>query len=136
MSRKILLGILVVLILGIGSMFVTAVAKNKGPLNFVSSIHVDDKKEVAEETQESVKLAPLAKITVDDAKAIALRSVDTNKVGAITDVQIENENGNVVYAVEFTKDNVETDVKIDAGDGKVLLIEDDLNEVEKDNLED
>ena len=130
--EKVILGVFLVLVLGVGSVLVTAFATNKNIPNFASSILVDDKEELSEK-QESAQLGALAKITEEDAKGIAISAVDIGTVGGITDVELENENGNVVYAVEFTKNGVETDVKIDAGNGKVLAIESDLNEADDDN---
>jgi uncharacterized membrane protein YkoI len=130
--EKAILGVLLVLVLGIGSILVTAVATNKNPMELISSIRVADSGDDSEvsEAEESAQLAPLAKITAEQAKTIAISAVDTKIVGEVTDVQLENENGNVIYAVEFTKDNIETDVKIDAGNGKVLLVENDNNEAD------
>ena len=129
--NKTILSILLLLVVGVGSLFVTALATNKSPLSLISSIQVDDRKEVSE-TEETAQLAPLAKISTTDATLIALRAVNIKEVGEITNVQLENEEGNVVYAVEFTKNGIETDVKIDAGNGKVLLIEDDSSEADQD----
>ncbi len=129
--NKTILSILLLLVVGVGSLFVTALATNKSPLSLISSIQVDDRKEVSE-TEETAQLAPLAKISTTDATLIALRAVNIKEVGEITNVQLENEDGNVVYAVEFTKNGIETDVKIDAGNGKVLLIEDDSSEADQD----
>lgn len=126
---KVTLGFLIVVLLGISTFLVTALATDNNPIDFISSIRVAEDSELSE-AEESVQLAPLAKITEDEAKAIALGAVDINTVGEVTDVEIENENGNVVYTVEFTKNGIETDVKIDAGNGKVLLIEDDNNEAD------
>ena len=134
-NEKIILGVLIVALLGIGGVFATAAVTHKNPVDFVSSIKVADDNEVsdAQEAQESAQLQNLAKISADDARAIALGAVDINVVGEITDVELENEDGNVVYAVEFTKNGIETDVKIDAGNGKILLIESDLDEVGEDD---
>jgi len=71
-------------------------------------------------------------ISEEEAIAIAYDAVDVSLVGKMTDIEIEREGGQVVYAVEFTKGGVETDVKIVAATGAVLLIESDLDEVEKD----
>ena len=131
-TEKVILGVFLVLILGIGSVLVTALATNKNPLKLASSIQADDSKEVSE-AQESASLAKAAKITEDDAKKIATGAVDKNAVGEITQVELENEDGNVLYSVEFTKDGIETDVKIDAGNGKVLATESDLNEANWEN---
>jgi uncharacterized membrane protein YkoI len=137
--EKVILGLLMVFVLGVGSVLVSAAVTNKSPMEFISSIRVadtgDDGALEVSEAEESAQLAPLAEITAEQAKAIALSAVDTNKVGEVTDVALENEDGNVVYAVEFAKAGVETDVKIDAGNGKVLLIEDDLTEADQDGPE-
>jgi uncharacterized membrane protein YkoI len=130
-TEKAILGVLVVLALGIGSVLVAA----HNPFGFTSSIQTDDANEVddALESEESAKLAPLAKITSEEAVGIARGAVDQTQVGEMTDVELENEDGNVVYAVEFTKEGFETDVKIDAGNGHILLIEDDSTELDSDD---
>lgn len=138
--EKAIFGLLMVFVLGIGSVLVTAAVTNKNPMDFISSIRVadsgDDNTPEVSEAEESEQLAPLAKITAEQAKVIALSAVNTNDVGEVTDVKIENVDGNVVYAVEFTKAGVETDVKIDAGNGKVLKIENDNDESDvEDSLE-
>jgi len=133
--EKAIFGVLMVLVLGIGSVFVTAVATNTNPMNWVSSIRVadsgDDNAPEVSEAEESVQLATLnGLITPEEAQAYAIKAVEGKNVGQLTDVALENENGNVVYAVEFSNNGVETDVKIDAGNGKVLLVEDDNNEAD------
>ena len=138
--EKAIFGLLMVFVLGIGSVLVTAAVTNKNPMDFISSIRVadsgDDNTPEVSEAEESEQLAPLAKITAEQAKVIALSAVNTNDVGEVTDVKIENVDGNVVYAVEFTKAGVEIDVKIDAGNGKVLKIENDNDESDvEDSLE-
>lgn len=123
--ESVVVGVFLVALLGLGSVLVTAMATSKGnddEVSYVSSLQVDDSKEVSD-AQEPAQLAAIAKISADDAKMIALKAVDTNKVGAITDVALENEDGNVVYTVEFTKGNEQTDVQIDAGNGNVLAVE-------------
>ena len=124
--EKVFLGVFLVLIFGVGSLWVTALALNKNP-TLVSSIQADDKEELSD-SQEPASLESEAKISSEEAKKIASGAVDVNIVGEITQVELENEDGNVVYAVEFTKDGTETDVKIDAGTGKVLLVESDQTE--------
>ena len=137
MQGKILMGILLMASLLLGTFFVSAAVTGKNPIDYISSIRVadsgnDNAPEISE-AQESAQLTPLAKITIEEAKEIAINAVDLELVGELTDVEIENENGNVVYAVEFTKNNIETDVKIDAGNGKVLKIESDNDEADKDS---
>jgi len=115
--EKAILGVLIVTVLLVGSFFVTAVATNKNPIGFISSIRVADSGDDTEvsEAEEFAQLAPLAKMTAEEAKTIAKSSL----TGVVTEVELDNENGNVVYSVEITDNNVKKDVKIDAGNGKV-----------------
>ena len=128
-KEKIVLGLFLVLILGIGAVLASGLttSKNQEKSKFDTDDNDDDEK------QESAALQEQAKITKDDAVKIALASVDMNIVGEMTDVELENEDGIVVYAVEFTKDSVETDVKIDAATGKIVSSESDLTETEEDD---
>ena len=134
--EKAILAVLIVALLGVGSLFVASAVTNTNPLNYFSSVRVaDTEKDNSElsESQESAQLASLAKITAEEAKTIALGAVNIDEVGEVTNVLVENENGNVIYSVEFTKNSIETDVKIDSGNGQVLKIESDKNEVDKEN---
>ncbi len=136
MVEKIIIGVLLVLVLGVGSVLVTALVTRTNPLDSRPlERFTDTNNNELSEAEETAQLVPLAGITAEQAQAIALSVVDTKKVGSITDIELENENGNTVYAVEFTKDGIETDVKIDAVNGNVLLIEDDTNEADRDDDE-
>jgi len=81
---------------------------------------IDNEKNLKDnETQESAKLASLAKITLDEAKAAALKVVP----GTVTKVNLDNENGYLVYSVEIKTNTGLVDVKVDAGNGAVLAQE-------------
>jgi len=139
MQGKILMGILLMASLLLGTFFVSAAVTGKNPIDYISSIRVadsgnDNAPEISE-AQESVQLAPLAKITEEQAKEIAINTVDLTLVGEVTGIGLDNENGNVVYSVEFTKDGIETEVKIDAGNGDVFKIESDNGEADKEDKE-
>ena len=111
MSRtieKIILGVLVIAILSISSMFITG-------LEFNSQLEIQDRQD--NHAKEYISL--------EKAKAIALSVAD----GAITEALLERENGALVYEIEITKNNLETDVLIDPLTGNVLKIE--TNEEEK-----
>lgn len=121
--QKVILGLGLMMVLGIGVVSASAVVNNENPLDYVASITVPDNADGAQEmseAQESAQLAPLAKITAEEAKTIAVGTVD----GEIAKVELENENGNLVYSVEIAQNNKELDVKIDAGNGNVLKIDD------------
>ncbi len=77
-----------------------------------SSITAPAEVEGQSEADESVALAPLAKITAEEATAAAQAVV----AGDVIKVELENENGAVVYGVEIGN----VDVKVDAGTGQVL----------------
>ena len=129
-KEKIVLGLFLVLILGIGAVLASGLTTSKNQEKKVAANANDNNDD---EKQESAALQEQAKITKDNAVKIALASVDINVVGEMTDVELENEDGIVVYAVEFTKDSVETDVKIDAATGKIVSSESDLTETEEDD---
>ena len=123
--EKALFGVLMVLILGIGSVFVSAAATNTNPMDWVSSIRVadsgNDNTPGISEAEESAQLAPLAKITQDEAISAAMNSRSGNYIAA----ELDNENGNVVYSIEMDNNGEIFDVKVDAGTGKVLKVESD-----------
>jgi len=108
--EKTILGILLVGIIALGSIFVSAVISDRSSSESV-------------ETQTH-------QLTAKEARAIALESVNTQVVGSITDVETEFSKGRTLYAIEFTKDGIETDVKIDAESGQIISIENDRDEVE------
>jgi len=135
--EKAILGLLMVFVLGIGSVLVSAAVTNKNPMDFISSLRVagqgEDNALEVPEAEESAQLAPLARITAGQAKAIALNEV----TGTLSQVELDNEDGNVVYSVEITNNKDSFDVKIDAGNGKVLKVESGTEEdpVEKEGPE-
>ena len=155
--EKIVLGIVVLLVLGIGSVLATALVNNKQvqtiPLLPSENtkvmitpkiVHEDITDREAEEKGDDNEIeedeAVVAKeleqegssITEAEAIAIAMKQIDLNVVGEMTDVEVEKEKGRIVYAVEFSKRGVETDVKIDAKTGEVVIIESDRDEEEQD----
>lgn len=77
----------------------------------------------AEEQQEADQLQSLAKITAQQAQQAAEKAVR----GKASSVKLENEDGNLVYAVEIGQQ----EVIVDAGNGRVLYIENEDQEDEK-----
>ncbi len=109
-SDKIILAVLVILLVGIGSVFITAFTSS----NNAEKSNID---------QNSAK-----QLTADEAKAIAISESASMDIGVVTDVELETESGTRVYSVEFTKGSVETDIKIDAKTGDILKVESDLDD--------
>lgn len=126
--EKSILGVLVLLVLASGTVFVSAISTNTSPTDWVSSIRIsdnnDDTIQSVSEAQESVQLAPLAKITQDEAIMAALSATPGNFIAA----ELENEDGNIVYSVEMDNAGVVFEVKVDAGTGKVLKVNNDSDE--------
>jgi|GEM_PF-1226030 len=84
------------------------------------SIQVPDTQEALSDSEEAVKLAPLAKITADEARKIAQQS----KPGEIGEVELENKGGSLVYTVEITDaQKQQFDIVVDAGNGTILQTE-------------
>lgn len=103
--EKIFLGVLVVVILGLGSLI--GVALNSG--------NEDD-------TLKSNKIGnsnQQQKISYEQAMSIASAWYD----GAIAKIEVENADGREVYSIEFEEGNQETAVIIDPYTGQVLKIE-------------
>jgi len=74
----------------------------------------------------------LAKITMEQARDTALSNVQ----GKVLKIELENENGFLVYSVELvTSDKNITDVKVDAGNGKILLVENDSSNKDKEGYD-
>ncbi len=121
--EKAIFGVLMVLVLGIGSVLVSAAVTNKNPVDLVSSIRVADPGDYGlqgiSETEETAQLASLARITQEEAIITALSSTQGTFIAA----ELDNEDGNVVYSVEVEADGNVFDVKVDAGTGAVLKIE-------------
>jgi hypothetical protein len=83
--EKAIFGVLMVLVLGIGSVFVTAIAANTNPVGWASSIRVADSGDVnvpeVSEAEESVQLATLnGLITPEEAQAYAIKAVDDDNI--------------------------------------------------------
>jgi len=100
-SDKLILGVLVILMIGLSSVFITAVTAEGSSSNTVS----------ASETN--------TLITIEQAKMIALEAVP----GVITESEIEKENGIIIYEIEIIKDNKEYEVNIDPKTGLIIKIE-------------
>lgn len=77
-----------------------------------------------EAQQEQAKLQPLAKITPLQAQ----KAAEVAEGGKASKVQLEDEDGNLVYSVIVGK----KEVTVDAGNGKVLYIEDNNQNDERD----
>ncbi len=130
--EKAMLGLLMVFVIGMGSLLVSAAVTNKSPTGFLSSIQVADSGDGTtlqiSEAEESAQLAPLAKITKEEAIAAAM----TYSTGTVIDAELDNEDGNLVYSIEMDYNQNVFDVKVDAGNGVVLKIEtDDVNDMEE-----
>mgnify|MGYP001612836171 FL=1 len=98
--EKIILGVLVIAIISVSSLFIAGLDTNKSP-----------------ETQESQKSSNF--ISLDQAKTIALEVTD----GTITEAVLGKENGISVYEIEVTNGNLETGVKIDPSNGNIIDVE-------------
>lgn len=153
------IAIVVVLVLGLGSLVAyaqtkpqdqIASAQEKQDLNSIEGTAFADTQEgdknhdageaeeigesdEANEKEESTALASQAKITTDQAKEAALAAVP----GTVNKIELDNENGYLVYSVEIG----DKEVKVDANTGKVLKIDadNDTGEQQEDdsqNIED
>ena len=121
--NKTIFAVLMVLLLGIGSVFVSATITNTNPSDYVSSIRVadsgNDNISGVSDVKETTQLTPLAKITREEAITAAMSSTSGNYIAT----ELDNENGNIVYSVEMDNNGKVFDVKVDAGTGKVLKVE-------------
>jgi len=131
--EKAIFGLLMVFVLGIGSVLVSAAVTNTNPVDYISSIRIadsgNDNTPGISEVVESAQLAPLAKITQDEAIGAAMSSTSGNYLAA----ELDNENGNVVYSIEMDNNGKVFDVKVDAGTGKVLKVESGTEDGPKEN---
>jgi len=75
--------------------------------------------------------ANLSKVTLDQAIASALKA----QPGKIIKAELENEDGYLVWGVEIASNNQINEVKVDAGNAKVLKIEKDKLDSEKESSE-
>ena len=74
----------------------------------------------------------LAQITLEQAKDAALSNVQ----GEVLKIQLEDEDGFLVYGVEIVApDKSISDVKVDAGNGKVLRVDKDAADNERDGYD-
>ncbi|HHB75097.1 MAG TPA: peptidase M4 [Desulfobulbus sp.] len=74
----------------------------------------------------------LAQITLEQAKDAALSNVQ----GEVLKIQLEDEDGFLVYGVEIVApDKSISDVKVDAGNGKVLRVDKDSADNERDGYD-
>jgi uncharacterized membrane protein YkoI len=64
-------------------------------------------------------------------KADAIKLALTAASGNVTDIEEEQVGASAVYTVQVTKDGLEIDVKIEKSTGKILKIESDTNEADK-----
>ena len=108
--EKVILGILVITIFGIGSFAIAGFGDNSQKMNTGS----------------------LKQISLEEAKTIALGAAD----GEITEAFLENEDGKLVYEIEVTNGNLETDVLIDPSNGNILSVETDEEEVTAEEIAD
>lgn len=106
MSRtieKVILGILVIAIVSISSLFITGLDSS-------------NQKDTTTKNNNFISL--------EQAKIIALGVTD----GTITEAVLEKENGLLVYEIEITNGNLETDVNINPSNGDILNIETEIEE--------
>ncbi len=81
--------------------------------------------------QNEANYANLAKTTLDQAISSALQA----QPGKVIKAELENESGYLVWGVEIASNNQIHDVKVDAGNAKVLKIEKDKLDSEKESGE-
>lgn len=75
--------------------------------------------------------ANLASVTLDQAVAQALKA----QPGKVIKAGLENENGYLVWGIEVASNNQIHEVKIDAKNAKILKIENDKPDSNKENAE-
>ena len=108
---KIILGVLIVLILGIGSLLATAIVTKENPINYFS----------ASGGQSSVVVnVPQVQSMLTQEQAISIASQTI--AGVVSEVELIETNGQLIYVVEVKADGVETEIKIDAYQGTVLSV--------------
>lgn len=130
-SDKIILGILVILLVGMSSVFIaafdsgTSTSKEKpysqNTLRVIEKAELeDDEDEEADEeiTPEQLK-GIVGIISETEAIEIALGEVD----GRVLGVETEREGGRILYNVEIMSDREMAEVEVDAKTGRVLEVE-------------
>lgn len=75
--------------------------------------------------------ATLASVTIDQAVASALKA----QPGKVIKAELENENGYLVWGVEVASNNQINEVKVDAQNAKILKIEKDKVDSQKESTE-
>jgi uncharacterized membrane protein YkoI len=75
--------------------------------------------------------ANLASVTIDQAVASALKA----QPGKVIKAELENENGYLVWGVEVASNNQINEVKVDAQNAKILKIEKDKVDSQKESAE-
>jgi uncharacterized membrane protein YkoI len=75
--------------------------------------------------------ANLASVTIDQAVASALQA----QPGKVIKAELENENGYLVWGVEVASNNQINEVKVDAKNAKILKIEKDQVDSQKESAE-
>jgi len=75
--------------------------------------------------------ATLASVTIDQAVASALKT----QPGKVIKAELENENGYLVWGVEVASNNQINEVKVDAQNAKILKIEKDKVDSQKESAE-
>jgi uncharacterized membrane protein YkoI len=75
--------------------------------------------------------ANLASVTIDQAVASALKA----QPGKVIKAELENENGYLVWGVEVASNNQINEVKVDAKNAKILKIEKDQVDSQKESAE-
>jgi uncharacterized membrane protein YkoI len=73
----------------------------------------------------------LASVTIDQAVASALKA----QPGKVIKAELENENGYLVWGVEVASNNQINEVKVDAQNAKILKIEKDKVDSQKESAE-
>jgi uncharacterized membrane protein YkoI len=75
--------------------------------------------------------ANLASVTIDQVLASALKA----QPGKVIKAELENENGYLVWGVEVASNNQINEVKVDAQNAKILKIEKDKVDSQKESAE-
>jgi|SRR3989344_1031487 len=130
---KITLGVLVVMLLGISTLFVSGITLNKSPSsekNFEGVItteaivqteanEIGTEDDDADDENEVQVDSTSALITEAKAKEIAINEIG----GVVTDVETESVNGRNAWGVEIKVNGKEADVFVDMNTGEVLNVE-------------
>lgn len=124
MNKKFLVPALAATILGGG------VAGSVLNLSAFATGNTDSAQTEVSEKDEQKQLEKEAKLTKQESIDIALKEVQ----GSASDVELENEDGVVIYSVEITDDQGQKhEVAVDANTGKILKVEADDEESDKED---